>query len=107
MATPYELRAYAQIGQYTTWRSRTPFHNTEPAKLLQSEFSRSHDYRDPPGLQSISLPRFPLHVDRRVYVQYRHLDAESRAELAHLHAHRFQVSPRPGPGPQRSADLSF
>src|SRR5437764_10483960 len=62
-------------------------------------------YRAPPGLQSFSLSRFPLDVDRRVHVQHRNLDAESRAELADLHADRFQVSARAGPGSQRSPDL--
>src|SRR5581483_5915957 len=49
------------------------------------------------SLQGIPLPRFPAHVDRRVYVLDWDMDADHRAGMAHLAADEFEVSAWPRP----------
>src|ERR1019366_4084268 len=70
----------------------TALHNSAPGELLQSNscrracsLFRKIANRDPPGLQSFSLSRLPPDVDGRVCVEYRHVDADSGAELARPH----------------------
>src|SRR6266571_4893847 len=45
-----------------------------------------------PSIQSISISRFPADVDWRLYVEYRHMDADCRAGLAHLPFEPFGIS---------------
>src|ERR1700752_2613932 len=57
------------------------------------------------GIQSLSLSRFPPDVVRRLYFEYRHLDADRGPGLADLSAEPFGIPAGAGPVSWRVSHL--